>query len=216
MNQQKMKDLFTYLNALSIDEIEDECKSLSGTALEARTGFLFRLYYLEFNSRYKDNPVYATSTFRTYIRQMYMLPYVRYRKEIEALVNYPMECEKLGVGPVAEVRDKCGTCTAEALAEMVEAGNAAKFDQIINKYSRPKPPAKTRPTIKELEAIIHQREVTIQEMEVTIAELEEQVERLKVTVGRYKEEFGPLPEVKRRKAEKTLPDLTAGEFNRSE
>ena len=181
---------------MTIIEIENEIKSKNILSLEARKESILALLYLKRSGRYKENKLYAKSSFKNYLLNFYNIREKTFNESARAFDKFPKESVKYGVGLVSKVKRKCGAKKEKEVLKEIKAADKkakkpierAKIDEIIYKHSKPEqakgPGYKTR-YIEE--ARLHQ--ITKTRYDEAIAELKaatDQIGKLKATILKLK------------------------------
>ena len=189
-------DLKKMYDGKGINEIETVIQKNRGISVEADKQFIFALSYLR-NGRFKENPMYAQSSFESYLKgQWNMLIGTFYEKE-RAYLHFPDEAAKYGVGLIAKVYRRCRPVKEKVVfAEIAKAQAGLKtpikrdrIEAIIQKYSKPqkeKAPAIGWQGKYEREVKAHE------ETRKILSQAQNQIERLKATVL----ELRPLRDMK--------------------
>lgn len=189
-------DLKKQFEEMTITQLEKEIKSKIETSGEARRDATFILYYLKASGRFKENPLYSKSSFKTYLEDVHSIREGTFNENVMAYTKYPKEAVSLGVGLVSSIQRKCGaTKTKKVLNEINIKKKSlktpikrAQIATIISSHAKPVPPK--QPGYKALydeELRLHQ--ITKTRYDAAMAELKvarEQIEKLKATVLKLK------------------------------
>lgn len=188
----------------AIAEIESGCKKLVEKSVDNRKEFILGLYYLERTKRFKENKIYANSTFESYIRTMYNLRYNTYNKERFGFIAHPAAAQKWGVGLIAKIQNVCGAGKVSDVMGKIDATKNITHEQIgkiigTNAKERPvKPLVETKrdietenikrgKTIAEYIQTINEKDAQIARMRQTILTLKAENEELKIQINKYKQ-----------------------------
>ena len=180
----------------TIGQIEGEIKKNNELSLESKKASILLLRYLQSSGRFKENPLYRKSNFENYLSGVYNMRLNTFMESSRAFSKYPEESCKYGVGLISKVFRKCSSIKGKkVLAEIKIADEKSKIplkrdkiEVIINKYSRPIPPAK--PTYKELYVEeVRRHDIAKDQYQEAIIELvaaRSQISKLKRTVIKLK------------------------------
>ena len=183
-------------DGIPLQEIETKIESLYTTSRESQKEMYEILDYLRTTRRFRENPVYAKSTFEDYLEDRFTIRMKTFRENVMAFSKHPEAAVSLGVGVVSKIRRLCGTIkTKKVIDEIQKAGEnrktplpRAKIETIIRKNADPKKLEKKQHTdwkvMYEYELAAHEK--TKEALRIAMAkvkEFEDQVERLKMTAG---------------------------------
>jgi hypothetical protein len=140
----------------TLKQIEDQIRENNKSAHESRAGVVEGLMYLRKTSRYKENPLYAKSSFERYLMGEFNMRLGTLLETASAYSNYPEESARYGVGLIAKVKKRCTPVAQRKVMDEIKATGKKlkkpitrdKIDFIIQKHAKPSPPAKE--TYKEL------------------------------------------------------------------
>lgn len=192
-----MTDLKKQFENQTIGQIEKEIKSDLEKSISARKDAYLILYYLKTSSRYKENPLYAKSSFKTYLEDVYTMRENSFNESVTAFLKYPKECKKYSVGVITKIRRECGSKKEkEVLKEIVKKAKSLKtpikrsqIQTIIESHAKPK--AEKKPAYKTLyNNELRSHQATKERYAEAVKELKaarEQIEKLKVTILSFRE-----------------------------
>lgn len=176
----------------SLADIETKCDKFASVSTANRRDFILALYYLDRTKRFKENPVYFTSTFERYIYDRFHLRYSDYNKERFAFISHPVASDKWGAGIIDKIKIKCGAGVIPDVIKKIEDiknPTSDKIDKIIEQHTKqPKKEAGSGIPKKEVEAENIRRGKTIAEYLKTINEKDDQIKKLEATVKSLQEE----------------------------
>lgn len=201
-----IESLKTKYDKKNINFIEKDILDKNKKAVKNREEFIAGLFYLEATSRFRDNPKYKNSGFRSYISDLFQLSYSAYSKEKYAFLKFPKESKEHGPGLVNKVREKCGTLKIEKVFQEISKTPTMKKEQInkiIEENSKPKkiggiPPSMTK---KSLQNRVQYLEKENGQLRETVAEQLEQIKKMKVTISslkKYKKVADSFAEIQKR------------------
>jgi len=201
-----MSKLKERLDQKTIIDIEKELKALKGNILTNQEKFYSVLEYLEITKRFKENPVYKTSTFEQYIGDMFMLRRGTYDSNRIAYTKHLDTTKEFGPRLVSSVRKKCGVLEAEKVFGEIKSQKDKKkggfrrddIQNIVKKHAKPfvSSGKKKNGVISDQKGLIDQLQrqhakdqATIKAQADRIKELETQNEKLKTSLEFYKKQF---------------------------
>ncbi|MBC8438176.1 MAG: hypothetical protein H8D87_00615 [Deltaproteobacteria bacterium] len=196
-----MTDLKKKYENQTIGQIEKQVKSDLEKSIDARKDAILTIYYLKTSSRYKENPLYAKSSFKVYLGDVYMMRENSFNESVTAFLNYPKESARWSVGLVSKVRRDCGAKKEkEVFKEIKQKEKDLKtpikreqIQKIIESHTNPKVKGDKKPEYKTLytnELRAHQ--ATKERLTETINELKsarDQIEKLKITILSFRYVF---------------------------
>lgn len=193
MTKEQLKQRY---ESKTIGEIEKEIEKNRGTSFKAQQGMILALSYLKMTGRFKENPQYRKSGFKTYLSGQFNMRLGTFDESEKAIRHYPEVAEKYGIGLVAKVRRKCGALKeAEVFKEIKQAQgdskniNQAKIESIVMKHT---PPQKPKVLAKDWKAMYYKEVEKNRELTKELNAARTQIEKLKKTVV----EFRPLRDLK--------------------
>jgi hypothetical protein len=196
-----MTDLKNKYKNQTIGQIEKLIKSDLEKSIDARREAYLALYHLKTSGRYKENPLYAKSSFKVYLDEVYTIRENSFNESVTAYLKYPEECKSFSVGVISRIRRDCGAKKEKTvMKEIVTKAKSLKVPikreqirKIIEAHAKPKSPVK--PAYKTLynnELRAHQ--VTKDRYDDAIKELKaarKQIEKLKITILSFREVVEP-------------------------
>ena len=192
---QRMTDLKQF-ETMTIVEIESKIKSNNMLSLEARKESILALLYLKRSGRYKENKLYAKSSWKNYLLDFHNIRENSFNESARAFDKYSKEACKYGVGLVAKITRECGVKKEkEVLKEIKDTQKKlktpikrAKIKEIIYKHSKPEQPKAPGYKTRYIEEVrLHQ--ITKTRHDEAISELKAahvQIEKLKATILKLK------------------------------
>lgn len=188
-----MDELEKKFSKLTIGDLEKLAKGKQVNARENQRGLIEILIYLKTSGRWKENRVYAKSSFWAYIEEQFCIRKGSYHEMQRAFIKFPDESLSYGIGLVSKVDRKCGPLEVKKVFSEIDKAKEAKpitrkiIEKIIDKHRDPER-EKTIIERKDWKAM-YVREVdehnktrqALKEAEEEIAKLQEQIERLKAT-----------------------------------
>ena len=197
-----MTDLKTKFEKKTIGQIEKEIKGNLEKSIEARKDAYLALNELKRSGRYKENPLYAKSSFKVYLEEVYTIKETSFTESVIAFKKYPNECKKLNVGVITKIRRVCGAKNASQVFKEIAAKEKTlktpikrgQIENIIEAHAKPRAEVKAKPdyqTLYNSERRAHQ--ATKDMYTETIEELKaarNQIERLKTTILSFREVVG--------------------------
>jgi len=181
----------------SIGEIEAEISANRNNSAEAQQKMVYGLCALKYSGRWKENPVYKTSSFETYLMGMWSIRSGTFRDWEHAYLHFPEEAKRYGTGVVAKARRECGAVKEKRVLSEINALQKERkqpitrqaIDKVIEKYTPPKAEKQSKPDAAwwemkyNEEAKAHHDEIKAHnETKQELKEAREQIERLKATV----------------------------------
>ena len=176
----------------TITQLEKEIKSKIEKSSEARKDATLMLYYLKTSGKFKENPLYSKSSFKTYLEDVYSIREGSFNDTVRAYVKFPKESIDFSVGLISSIYRKCGAIKERKVVDEIIAKKEslktpikrAQIAKIISKHAKPVPPKK--PGYKALyDEELRQHQVTKELYQDAVTELKkskEQVEKLKRTI----------------------------------
>ena len=175
----------------TLSQIEKEIKVNNELSIEKKKDAMFALHYLKTSSRYKENPLYKNSSFKTYLMDVHNMRETTFTENIRAFTWFPKESAKFGVGLMSAIHRKCGAeKEKKVVKEINEKAKALKtpikrgqIQAIIETHAKP---VHKNPEYKSLynnELREHQR--TKDRLRGALTELtaaKDQIKRLKETI----------------------------------
>lgn len=171
-----------------IKTIENSAKRSMGLAVKHRKAFIETLFYLERTRRFREIKGYENISFAEYISRRFNLSVGTYRSECSALLNFPIECDMVGIGTIARTIRMCGKINVANVVKEIKASGAKsdkdQIDEIIAAYAKPK---NTKSIAKRTYSIeeYHKLRNELIDAYATIKQQNEQIGRLKATVHSF-------------------------------
>ena len=178
-----------------IGEIEAEIGKNQDLSFDAQKRMTLALSYLRITNRYKENPQYKNSTFETYLKGQFNMRLGTFLEKERAIIRFPEEAKKYGIGLVAKVKRVVGAKKESAVFKEIKESQGklpikqAKIEAIIQKYApakEKKAPAVNWKMKYDLEVLAHM------ETKTALQTAKAQIEKLKATVL----ELRPLRDMK--------------------
>jgi len=185
-------DLTKKYKGKTIAQMEKEIRAKIEKSSLARKDATLMLYYLKISGRFKENPLYAKSSFKTYLEDVHSIREGTFNDNVRAYVKFPKEAVDLSVGLVASIHRKCGVIKEKAVLDEIVAKKESlktpikrvQIEKIISKHAKPVPPKK--PGYKALyDEELQKHQVTKDMYRDSLAELKAskiQIYKLKKTV----------------------------------
>ncbi len=181
---------------MTIEELEGLVEQKHRQSRAAQKEMMDILIYLKVSGRYKENKIYASSTFFTYIGDRFNMRKGTFYESQYAWTKFPEASKEYGVGLVSKVRNVCGIKKAPIVIQQVRDVQQAcktplkreKIEKIIQSHAQPKK-EKTITDWKamyETEARLHgDTKIHLKTAMEKVRELEAQVARLKAAAQKY-------------------------------
>lgn len=187
-----LEELKAKYDTEQISEIELSCQNNIKSIGENRKEFILKLYYLERTKRFKENKIYANSSFSIYINNVFNLRYSTYNKERFAYIAFPELTIKYGSGLVNKVKQKCGIDKIATVFDLINKTvnvNHNQIEAIIDKHRLIKESnGAYKVSKKYLEEELVKKDVIIKEQKKSLYAKEEQIIKLFNTIKVLKEE----------------------------
>jgi len=134
----------------TITQIEKEIRSKIEDSNMARMDATLLLYHLKTSGRFKENPLYSKSNFKTYLEEVYSIRETTFNDAVRAYTLHPKESTTFSVGLVSSIYRKCGVIKERAVLDEIKNKQKslktpikrAQIAKIISKHSKPVPPKK--------------------------------------------------------------------------
>lgn len=188
-NKMRLEDLKKQYDAMSIADLEVTARDANASQAASHKQFIGIMFYLEHTKRFKENPIYANSTFAAYVKAIYGLSFQTYERYRFAYFRYEKESDEFGAGTIMHIVNRTGR---EAVSDVIKDFrkekklNPGKMETIIEKYAKPRLKArKARPTYKDIERELIAEKKKNAELHKMLKARDEQIERLKATVRKY-------------------------------
>lgn len=186
-------------NKMDINTLENMVIEYRDAYRTAQYKMIEILIYLEAKGRFKENKRYATSSFKQYLEDRFVMKFNSYQEMKYAHIKFPQETKEFGVGLVSRVVNQCGRLKAQKVLDKISAKGVAlkneipihKINQIIAENALPK----IEKTITdwhamyEAERVAHdKKKLILREALETINELRGQVQKLKIALQKERGE----------------------------
>ena len=170
-----------------ISEIEEEIQASYKSSKDAQADMIFALAYLKYSKRWKENPVYKTSTFNDYLIGTCNMRSGTFEDSLHAYKHFPEESKRYGVGAIAKIRRKCGAVQEKQVVKeiaTIQKGLKKRIDRdkietVISKYAKPE--TEKKPAV-DWKTKYHQEAEAHRETTRKLIEAKKQIEKLKKTV----------------------------------
>jgi hypothetical protein len=191
----KAKEPLKY-DGIPIQELETKIESLHVISRGSQKEIFEMLEYLRTTGRFRENPVYAKSTFWQYLDDRFTIRQGTYRENVLAFSRHPQAAISLGAGVIAKINRLCGSIKTKKVIDEIQAATLnrktplprGKIEAIIRKNADPEKLKKKHITdwkaMYEHELATHDRtKEALRAAMARVKELESQVERLKLTAN---------------------------------
>lgn len=138
MKNLDMKELEKEYGNKTVEECVNLAKSFHANMVEQSEKLVGVLLYLERTKKYKRFNGYAKHDFKTFLSEVCMIPYNRYRQIVWAFNWYPEEARQWGPQTIQTIRERVGVVKARNVIEEVKATLADKEREMAKK-AKPKP-----------------------------------------------------------------------------